>query len=328
MQYRQLGQTPFNVSTVSFGSWAIGNDCWGPVDEASARAALNAAVDAGVNFFDTADVYGDGVSERLIGQVCKERSEEIVVATKVGRRLGTTTDEGYRRETLIEHVERCLKNLGVAALDLLQLHCPPPHIYYRPSVFETLDELQQSGKIRYYGVSVEKVEEGLKAMEYPGVRSVQIIYNLFRQRPAELFFRQAERRGVGIVARIPLASGLLTGKYTRASKFADNDHRSFNREGAAFDRGETFAGVPYELGLDAVEALKALVPAGMTLTQVALRWALMDPAVSCVIPGAKNAEQARANAAAADLPALDAATMDAVHALYDERIKPHMHDYW
>ncbi|MFL7868613.1 MAG: aldo/keto reductase [Anaerolineales bacterium] len=327
MQYREFGRTGWKVSTVSFGAWAIGGS-WGSVDDKESLAALHRAIDLGVNFIDTADVYGDGRSERLIAQVLKERSETIYVATKAGRRLDPHVASGYNRENLTAYVERSLRNLETEALDLLQLHCPPTEVYYMPETFGVLDDLVQAGKLRHYGVSVEKVEEALKAIEYPNVESVQIIFNIFRQRPADLFFEQAKRKKVAILARVPLASGLLTGKLTAQSTFEEDDHRKFNRHGEEFDRGETFAGVDYETGLQAVDELRALVPDGWTMAQFALRWITMFDAVSCVIPGAKNPRQAEDNSRAADLPPLAPETMDAVRALYEERIRPLVHQYW
>jgi aryl-alcohol dehydrogenase-like predicted oxidoreductase len=327
MHYRELGRTGWQVSSVSFGAWAIGGT-WGEVDEADAMAALHRALDLGVNFFDTADVYGDGRSERLIAQLRRERSEPFWVATKAGRRLSPHNADGYNRENLTSFVERSLRNLEVEALDLLQLHCPPTEVYYRPEVFGVLDDLVRAGKLRHYGVSVEKVEEGLKAIEYPGVQSVQIIYNLFRRRPAELFLREAARRGVGVLARLPLSSGLLSGRMSASTSFAADDHRQFNRDGAAFDKGETFSGLPYEIGLAAVERIRPLVPAGMTLAQLALRWILMDPAVTCAIPGGKRPAQVEENLAAADLPPLDEALMVALQRIYDELVRAEVHQRW
>jgi aryl-alcohol dehydrogenase-like predicted oxidoreductase len=327
MQYRQLGCTGYNISAISFGAWAIGGS-WGDVDDSESFAALNKAVDMGVNFFDTADVYGDGRSERLLAKLRKERSEEIHIATKAGRRLDPHLAEGYNRENLTAFVERSLKNLQTETLDLLQLHCPPTEVYYTPEVFTVLDDLVEQGKVRHYGVSVEKVEEGLKAIEYPGVETVQIIFNIFRQRPAELFFRQAEAHNVGILARVPLASGLLTGKMTPKTTFAEDDHRNFNREGEAFDRGETFAGVDFESGLIAVDELRPLVPAGTSMVQLALRWILMFEAVSCAIPGAKRADQVEENLQAADMPSFSQERMQAIRAIYDRHIRPQVHQRW
>jgi len=327
MEYRKLGRTGWQVSAISFGGWAIGST-WGPVDDRESLAALHRAVDLGVNFFDTADVYGDGRSERLLGQLRRERGETIHIATKAGRRLDPHVASGYNRQNLTAFVERSLKNLGTDTIDLLQLHCPPTEVYYTPEVFGILDDLVKQGKIRYYGVSVEKVEEGLKAIEYPGVQTVQIIFNIFRQRPAELFFPEAKRRRVGILARVPLSSGLLTGKMTRATTFAPDDHRAFNRQGAAFDRGETFSGVDFETGLQAVEELRPLVPAGMTMAQFALRWILMYDAVTCAIPGAKRPAQVEENVRAADLPPLPDSTMAKVRQVYDRLIREQVHHYW
>ncbi len=327
MEYRELGRTGFKVSTVSFGAWAIGGS-WGSVDDQESLAALHRSIDLGVNFIDTADVYGDGRSERLVAQLRKERRETIYVATKAGRRLNPHIAGGYNRANLTAFVERSLKNLDTEAIDLLQLHCPPSEVYYMPETFGVLDDLVQAGKLRFYGVSVEKVEEALKAIEYPNVQSVQIIFNIFRQRPAELFFQEAIRRKVGILARVPLASGMLTGKLTAQSSFAADDHRAFNRHGEAFDRGETFSGVDYETGLQAVEELRALLPAGWSMPQLALRWILMHPAVTCTIPGAKNPAQAEDNIKAAGLPALDPALMNKIQAIYAARIRELVHHYW
>jgi aryl-alcohol dehydrogenase-like predicted oxidoreductase len=328
MERRVLGRTGMKVSAVSFGAWAIGSS-WGPVDDNESMAALHMAIDAGVNFVDTADVYGDGKSERLVARLKRERpGEEIYVATKAGRRLPSQTADGYTRENLIAWIERSLRNLETDAIDLLQLHCPHPDVYDRPDVFGTLDDLVAAGKIRHYGVSVETVAEAGKAIHCANVKTVQIIFNMFRLKPAEEFFADAVARQVGIIARVPLASGLLTGKLTRASTFGADDHRAFNREGQSFDKGETFSGVPYEAALDAVDALRPVAPAGATLTQFALRWILMWDAVSTVIPGAKTPAQARENSAAAALPGLTPDTMAAVRRVYDERIRPLVHASW
>ncbi len=327
MQYRPLGRTGWNISTVSFGAWAIGGT-WGAVNDDDSMAALHRALDLGVNFFDTADVYGDGHSERLLAQLRRERSEPFYVATKAGRRLSPHVAAGYNRENLTAFVERSLVNLNVDAIDLLQLHCPPTDVFYMPEVFGVLDDLVAAGKLRHYGVSVEKVEEALKAIEYPGVQSVQIIYNLFRQRPAELLFEQTQKRGVGILARLPLSSGLLTGKMSAQSSFAADDHRLFNREGAAFDKGETFSGLDYNVGLQAVEAMRALVPEGQSMAQMALRWILMHPAVTCTIPGGRRADQVGDNVAAADLPPLPEATLQVLADIYARFAKPRVHQRW
>lgn len=327
MNYRELGRTGFKVSTISFGAWAIGS-AWGNVDDRESAAALQRAVDLGVNFFDTADVYGDGHSERLLAQLKRERKEEIIIATKAGRRLNPHVANGYNAENLTAFVERSLQNLNTEALDLLQLHCPPTDVYYRPEVFAALDNLIEAGKIRYYGVSVERVEEALKAIEYPGVQSVQIIFNIFRQRPADLFFAEAQKRKVGILARLPLSSGMLTGKLTSQSQFAADDHRAFNRHGEAFDRGETFSGIDYETQLQTVEKLRSLIPSGVSMAQFALRWILDHEAVTCAIPGARRPSQVEENIAAADLPSLSGETMQAINQLYAAQIRPLVHQYW
>lgn len=327
MQYRELGRTGYKVSEVSFGAWAIGGS-WGTVSEEDAIAALHKAIDLGVNFIDTADVYGDGRSERLIGQVLKERPEQVIVATKAGRRLSPHVADGYNKQNLSAFVERSLKNLNTDCLDLVQLHCPPTEVYYRPEVFGALDELVTEGKIRYYGVSVEKVEEALAAMNYEGVQSVQIIFNMFRHRPAELFFDLAKQNKVGILARVPLASGLLTGKMKKTTEFATDDHRNFNRHGESFDVGETFSGVDYETGLQAVEEIRALVPENATMAQTALRWILMFDAVTCVIPGAKNPSQAEDNANASQLPAFTRDQMQIVEDVYNKYVRHPVHYMW
>ena len=327
MEYRELGRTGWKVSAISFGAWAIGGT-WGAVDDRDSLAALNRAIDLGVNFFDTADVYGDGRSERLLAQLRKGRREPFYIATKAGRRLDPHIASGYNRKNLTAFVERSLRNLEVDALDLLQLHCPPTEVYYMPEVFGVLDDLVKAGKLRFYGVSVEKVEEALKAIEFPEVQSVQIIFNIFRQRPADLFFGEAQRRKVGILARVPLASGLLTGKLNRTSTFSSDDHRAFNRHGESFDRGETFSGLDYETGLQAVEALRPLVSSGQSMAQLALRWILMFPAVTCAIPGAKRPDQAEENILAANLPPLSDNAMEAISAVYGQYVRPLVHHYW
>jgi len=327
MQYRELGRTGWKVSAISFGTWAIGGT-WGTVRDQESLAALHRALDLGVNFFDTADVYGDGHSERLLARLRRERSEPFYIATKAGRRLTPHIASGYNRENLTGFVERSLKNLETETIDLLQLHCPPTEVYYMPEVFDILNDLVKAGKIRYYGVSVEKVEEALKAIEFPGVQSVQIIFNMLRQRPADLFFKEAKRKQVGILARVPLASGLLTGKFSPNSTFESDDHRSFNRHGEAFDRGETFAGLEFNAGLQVIEKLRPLVPEGFTMTQMALRWILMFPEVTCAIPGAKRPEQVAENAQAADLPPLSDAIMQKIQEIYERDVRPHVHQYW
>ena len=327
MKYRSLGLTGWKVSEISFGAWAIGG-AWGHVSDEDALAALHKAVDCGVNFLDTADVYGDGRSERLIAKLKKARKDEIIVATKAGRRLPKQVVEGYSAENLKKWVEDSLRNLSTDALDLLQLHCPPTELYSRPEVFEILDGLVKTGKIRYYGVSVEKVEEAVKAIEFPNVQSVQIIFNCFRQRPAEKFFEQAKRKQVGILARVPLASGMLTGKLRRDSTFAADDHRNFNRHGESFDVGETFSGVDYNTGLEAVEEIRALLPPGVSMSQFALRWILNFDAVSCAIPGGKNPVQVADNCHASDLSPLTDQTMAAVRRIYHQKIRPLVQNRW
>jgi aryl-alcohol dehydrogenase-like predicted oxidoreductase len=327
MKYRALGRTGWRISEISFGAWAIGG-AWGNVDDDESLATLHTALDGGVNFFDTADVYGDGRSERLLARLKKERKEKFYVATKAGRRLPMQTTEGYNRKNLTAFVHRSLKNLNTHTIDLLQLHCPPTGVYYRPEVFGILDDFVKAGKLRQYGVSVEKVEEALKAIEFPNVQSVQIIFNIFRQRPAELFFAEAQKRKVGILARVPLASGLLSGKMSPVSQFAKDDHRNFNRHGEAFDRGETFSGVDFVTGLSAVEQLKKLVPSGASLAQFALRWILEIPAITCAIPGAKRSAQVTDNIAASALPPLSKASLETIGKIYDGQIKPLVHHYW
>jgi aryl-alcohol dehydrogenase-like predicted oxidoreductase len=326
MNTRRLGKTSRRVSEIGFGAWAVGAD-WGAVDDEESLAAMHAAVDAGVTFFDTADVYGDGRSERLVGRLLRERSEQLVVATKFGRRAPLDLSN-YTYENFRGWIERSRENLGVETVDLVQLHCLPWEAYYTPSVFDACDRLVEEGFIRAYGVSVEKVEEALKAIAYPGVATVQIIFNVFRQRPAELFFRQAAEHDVGVIARVPLASGLLTGKFDRNTSFAADDHRAYNRHGESFDVGETFSGVDFETGLQALEELRPLVPPGATLAQLALRWILDFDAVSTVIPGAKSPEQARANAAAAELPPLSEETHALITDVYRRRIAPLVQQRW
>lgn len=327
MKYRSYGRTGWQISEVSFGAWAIGGT-WGPVDDDASMAALHKALDCGVNFFDTADVYGDGHSERLIKRLRDERSETFYVVTKAGRRLNPHVADGYTLENIEAFIDRSRQNLGMDTLDLVQLHCPPTDVYYRPEVFEGLESLKQKGKIQHWGVSVERVEEGLKAMEYAGCQSIQIIFNAFRQRPGGLFLQQAKAKQVGVLARLPLSSGMLTGKMSRESTFAPDDHRAFNRDGAGFDKGETFSGIPFDVGLDAVEALRPLIPAGMSMAEFALKWILAHDGVSAVIPGAKRADQVEMNCAASSDIALDKATMAAVRAIYDQHIKGHVHDRW
>jgi aryl-alcohol dehydrogenase-like predicted oxidoreductase len=327
MRYRRLGKTGYEVSEIGFGAWAIGG-AWGPVDDEVSMRTLHAAADAGVTLYDTADVYGDGRSERLLGRLLRERSgQRLIVATKMGRRVEQVTSN-YTPERFREWTDRSRENLGVERLDLLQLHCPPTDLFYHPEVFAAVDELVTAGAVAHYGVSVERVEEGLKALEYPGVSSVQIILNMVRQRPTDRFLAEAASHDVGILARVPMASGLLTGKMTASSTFSEEDHRNFNRHGESFDVGETFAGLDYEVGLEVVERLRPLVPAGATMGQMALRWILMWEQVTAAIPGARTPEQAVANARASDLPPLSRDTMDRVRAIYDELARPLVHQRW
>ncbi len=328
MEETAFGRTGRRTTRIGFGAWAIGGT-WGEVSLEEAKAALHAALDAGMTFIDTADVYGDGRSERIIREVLAERpGARPYVATKAGRRLSPHVAEAYTGAALEGFIDRSLTNLGVERLDLVQLHCPPTPVYSRPEVFQALEAIKAKGKIADFGVSVETVEEARTAIRQPGVVSVQIIYNLFRMKPAEVFFPEARAAGVAVIARVPLASGLLTGKLHADSQFAADDHRSFNRNGEAFDKGETFSGVPFEVALEAVEELRTLVPAGATMAAFALRWILMEEAVSVVIPGAKSAAQARANAAAAGLPALSAEVMQAARDVYSRRLAPHVQHLW
>lgn len=327
MQYRELGRTGWKVSALSFGGWAIGGT-WGSVDDRESMAALQRAVDLGVNFFDTADVYGGGRSERLLAKLRKAYQSKLYIATKIGRGLYPHVAEGYNKANLTAFVEGSLKNLSSETIDLLQLHCPPTRVFYMPEVFDILDNLVKAGKIRFYGVSVEKIDEALKAIEFPNVQSVQIIFNMFRQRPAEHFFAEAKNRGVAILARVPMASGMLTGKMTPSTRFDSDDHRAFNRQGEAFDRGETFSGVDYQVGLQAVSELKAICPDGMSMAQFALRWILMFDAVTCAIPGAKRPSQVDENFGAADLPPISEDVMTQVRSIYDRHIRKLVHQYW
>ena len=326
MFYRPLGRTGLHVSSISFGAWAIGGT-WGDTDDSAAMAALHRALDRGVNFFDTADVYGDGHSEKLLARLRRERpSDAFYVATKAGRRLNPHEADGYR--DLRPFIERSLRNLEVQAIDLLQLHCPPTAVYTMPEVFSALDQLVQEGKLRHYGVSVERIDEAMAALKFPNVQSVQIIYNLFRQRPAEVFLPAAQAAQVGVLARLPLSSAMLSGKFTRESRFSADDHRAFNRQGEAFDKGETFSGVEFEQGLAAVEELRALLPAGVSMAKLALRWILMNEAISCAIPGGRTPAQVDENVSATDLAALPAPLMQALADVYQRRIAPQVHGLW
>jgi aryl-alcohol dehydrogenase-like predicted oxidoreductase len=327
MQYKALGRTGFEVSSVSFGAWAIGGT-WGDVDDGESMKTLHRALDLGVNFFDTADVYGDGHSERLLARLRRERREPFWVATKIGRRSNPHTAASYTRENLTAYVERCLKNLEAPAIDLLQIHCPPTDVFYMPEVFGVFDDLVKAGKVRFYGASVERSEEGLKALEYPGIQSLQVVFNILRQRPSELLFPRARERQVGILARLPLSSGMLTGKLTGATKFHADDHRSFNREGAAFSKGETFSGFDYAKSLEVVEKLRRLLPPEMTLPELALRFIASFEAVTCSIPGARRPEQIEQNVSAGAKGPLDGRLLAAITAIYDADVKPYVHQLW
>jgi len=327
MNYRIFGKTNWKVSEIGLGTWAFGAD-WGQVNESDAVEVLEKAIENGVNFFDTADVYGDGRSEQLIGKVLKATSQKVYVATKFGRRLNPHVNSGYTKDNLERFLDRSLKNLHADTIDLIQLHCPPTDVYYKPEVFKVLDRFVTQGKIQHYGVSVEKVEEGLKAIQYPGLVSVQIIFNMFRQRASELFFEQCKKKNIAIIVRVPLASGLLTGKMSLETKFPKEDHRNYNRHGEAFDVGETFGGVGFELGLKAVEELKRIKPDDISCAQMALKWILMNPMVSCVIPGAKNVKQLKDNIEASELPDLDPEVLKNIKNVYKNLIKPEVHHRW
>ncbi len=328
MNYRTFGTTGLKVSEVALGTWQVGGGWRQEFDDTQAEAIINAAIDGGVNFIDTADVYSDGLSEAAVGRVVRKRRDEIAVATKCGRQINPHVSEGYTPEVLRKYVEDSLKNSGLDRLDLIQLHCPPTEVYYRPEIFELFDRLREEGKIAHLGVSVEKVEEAQKAILYPNVRTVQIIFNMFRMRPREDFFVRAVEAGVGIIVRVPLASGLLSGKFTRTTTFNSDDHRNFNRNGEAFDRGETFSGVPYEQGLDAVEELRRVLPEGISPAQAAIRWILDHPAVSTVIPGASRVEQVQSNLAVSDLSPLQPDVHRKVNEVYDTMIRRNVHHLW
>jgi len=332
MQYRTLGKTAYEVSRISFGAWAIGG-AWGDVDDQTSLDALHRALDLGVNFIDTADVYGDGRSEKLLGRLAKDRPGEFKVATKVGRRaMPAHTAESYTAESVARYVERCLENLQTDSLDLVQLHCPPTQVFYRPEIFDAMETLHRAGKVRQWGASVEKIEEGLKAMQYPVISAIQIVFNIFRQRPAELFLEQARKRGVGVIARLPLASGLLTGKLTREKLAAlpEDDHRKFNQLGEIFDSGETLSGLGGNLdqAWKAVDELRRIAPAGWSMIDLALRWILMFDGISCAIPGAKRRDQVEQNTRAADLPPLSDQHMMAIAGIYDRYVRDLAHQRW
>ena len=326
MKFRNFSNLGWQVSEIGLGCWAIGSE-WGNVSEDDAREVLKTSLDNGINFFDTADVYGDGRSERFVGELLKSTSEKIYVATKSGRRLNPHTPEGYNLKNIEEFIDRSLINLGVECIDLLQLHCPPPETCSRKETYEMMDEIVKKGKIANYGVSIEKVSEAMDAIKFPNVKSIQIIFNIFRQKPSEEFFKEAAKKNVAIIARVPLASGLLTGKMNKNSSFPQNDHRNYNINGDAFDVGETFSGVNYTKGLEAVEKLKELIPSDFTLTDLALKWILMHPEISVVIPGAKNKLQASNNVKASELNDIDS-LMSKINSIYDEMIKEDIHHRW
>ena len=328
MNYRKLGKTNFNISEIALGTWQVGGKWGTPFNDKTAEELINTAIDNGVNFIDTADVYENGLSETAVGRVVRSRSERIYVATKCGRHINPHVNEGYQPKVLQKFVEDSLKRTGLETLDLIQLHCPPSEVYYRPEIFELFDRLKEQGKIQNLGVSVEKVEEGLKAIEFPNVTAVQIIFNLLRQRPSELFFKEAQKKDIGIIARVPLASGLLTGLYDSKTTFGAQDHRNFNRNGAAFDKGETFSGIDYELGLKAVGELKALFPGVTNLAPIALQWILSFNEISCIIPGASKASHVESNLSVFDLPQLTPEKISAMNAIYEQYIKPEVHQLW
>ncbi|GGA88301.1 oxidoreductase [Flavobacterium palustre] len=328
MNYRKLGKTNFEISEIALGTWQVGGKWGSPFNDKTADELLNTAIDKGINFIDTADVYENGLSEKAVGRLIRSRSERIYVATKCGRHINPHVNEGYQPQVLQKYVEDSLQRLGVETLDLIQLHCPPTAVFYRPEIFELFDKLKKEGKIQNLGVSVEKVEEGLKAMEFENVTSIQIIFNLFRQRPSELLFEQAKKKDVGIIARVPLASGLLTGKFSEKSIFDSKDHRFFNREGAAFDKGETFSGINYELGLLAVNELKKLFPEVENLAPIALQWILSFNEVSCIIPGASTENHVVSNLSTLDLPALTPEKIAAMNEIYNHYIKKEVHNLW
>lgn len=328
MNYRKLGKTNFNISEISLGTWQVGGKWGSPFNDKTADELINTAIDKGVNFIDTADVYENGLSETAVGRVVRSRSESIYVATKCGRHINPHVDEGYQPKVLQKFIEDSLRRTELETLDLIQLHCPPNEVFYRPEIFEMFDRLKEQGKIQNLGVSVEKVEEGLKAIEYPNVTTVQIIFNLFRQRPSELFFKEAQKKDIGIIARVPLASGLLTGLYDSKTTFASQDHRNFNRNGEAFDKGETFSGIDYELGLQAVEALKALFPETANLAPIALQWILSFEAISCIIPGASKESHVLSNLSVYDIPQLSPEKISKMNSIYEHSIKAKVHQLW
>ncbi|CAH1000308.1 Aldo-keto reductase IolS [Neolewinella maritima] len=328
MKYRRLGKTDWKVSEVSLGTWQVGGTWGAPFSDKEADRILNEAIDSGINFIDTADVYSDGLSEQAVGRVVRSRSEYIYVATKCGRQIAPHTADNYTVKGLRKYVEDSLQRMKIERIDLIQLHCMPTDAYYRPELFGVFERLREEGKVQHLGVSVEKVEEAIKAMEYENVATVQIIFNLFRQRPSELFFDLVRQHDIGVIARVPLASGLLTGKFSAQSTFGEGDHRQYNREGEAFDRGETFSGVDYELGLQAVAKLKELFPGEENLAPIALQWILSFGEVSCIIPGASKVEHLRSNVGAVDRAPLTEAQLRSMNKIYRQMIKPAVHQLW
>ena len=328
MNFRRLGKTGFEISEISLGTWQVGGKWGSKFDHTLAESILREAIDRGVNFIDTADVYSDGESEKAVGKAAGQAGKRIYVATKCGRQIQPHNNKGYTPAVLRGYVEDSIRRLGVECIDLIQLHCPPVEVYYRPEIFGEFEKMKDEGKILNLGVSVEKVEEAMKAIEFDNVTTVQIIYNIFRQRPHERFFAMAREKNVGLIIRVPLASGLLSGKFSASTRFSSGDHRFFNRNGMMFDKGETFAGVPYDAGLQAVARLASLLPADIPLAHVALRWILMRDEVSCIIPGASSPEQVRTNLGAADLPPLTGRQMTAITEIYEEDIKPLVHQLW
>jgi len=328
MNYRKLGKTNFNISEIALGTWQVGGKWGSPFNDKTADELINTAIDNGVNFIDTADVYENGLSETAVGRVVRSRSEQIYVATKCGRHINPHINEGYQPKVLQKFVEDSLKRTGLETIDLIQLHCPPTEVYYRPEIFELFDRLKEQGKIQNLGVSVEKVDEAMKAIEYPNVTTIQIIFNLFRQKPSELFFQEAQKRDIGIIARVPLASGLLTGLFDAKTTFGVQDHRNFNRNGEAFDKGETFSGIDYELGLKAVEEIKNLFPGVTNLAPIALQWILSFDAISGIIPGASKASHVESNLSVYDLQKLTPEKIAEMNKIYERYIKPTVQQLW
>jgi len=326
MKFREFSNLGWRVSEIGLGCWAIGAD-WGNVSLDDAREVLKTSLDQGVNFYDTADVYGDGRSEQLVSELIKSTSERLYVATKAGRRLNPHTADGYNLLNIESFIDRSLKNLSVECIDLLQLHCPPTETYSKKETYEMLDEIVTKGKIANYGISVETVSQAQEALKYPNIKSIQIIFNIFRQKPSEVFFKEAREKNVAIIVRVPLASGMLTGKMNKDWVFPENDHRNYNIKGVAFDVGETFSGVNFEKGLEAVERLKDLLPIGFSLTDLALKWILMHEEVTVVIPGAKNKQQVKNNLIASDKNDITE-IISKINLVYEELIKPDVQDRW